>query len=367
MSATGRGKRKVLVVAEAPGEEEDRKNVQLIGPAGQVCRKHLQEIGIDIEEDCWKTNAVICRSGGKPTKQQVLACRPNLFKTIRELNPSTIIPMGEVAVGSLIGRLWKENPGSIDRWVGWKIPCQELNAWICPTYHPSHVMGMLEAKKQSKRQQGRVVDLLHRQHLQEAFELEGRPWKDVPRYEDHVRTNLETGQVPAILQSIVDDDSPVAFDYECNMLKPDSDDAEIVCCSLSIGKFTFAYPMHGPAIRATREFLQSPLPKIAQNVKFEDRWSRAILKTRVRNWDHCTMNTAHVLDNRRGVTGLKFQSFVQLGQSSYDDSIAPYLKAPSSNVPNRIREVDLRDLLLYCGLDSLLTWKIAEKQKEMMG
>jgi DNA polymerase len=334
MPVTGRGERKVLVVAEAPGEEEDKRNYQLIGPAGQTLRRHLKKIGVDLDRDCWKTNAVTCRSQGKPSRDQVLACRSNLLKTIRETNPSTIILMGGTAVDSLIGWLWKENPGPIGRWIGWKIPCQKLNAWVCPTFHPSYVM---RTEKEPK--------------------FEGRVW-----------IYLNVKGAAEEIGRMVDFGKPVAFDYECNMLKPDSDEAEIVTCAMSNGKQTIAFPMHGPAVQVFREFLRSPLPKIAQNMKFEDRWSRAVLKTEVKNWTWCTMNNAHVLDNRRKITGLKFQAFARLGQGSYDDSVEPFLKSPSSNEKNRIRQADLRDLLLYNGMDSLLTWLLAKKQrKEMKG
>ena len=32
--------------------------------------------------------------------------------------------------------------------------------------------------------------------------------------------------------------------------------------------------------------------------------------------------------------------------------------------PNRIKQVDMRDLLLYNGLDALLTWRLFRKQEE---
>ena len=361
MPVTGDGERKILVVAEAPGETEDEKGVQLIGRAGQKLRKILRGMRIDLDSDCWKTNAVICRSVGAPTKEQILACRPNLLKTIRKLKPETIIPMGGVAVSSLIGWLWKEDVGEVSRWVGWKIPCQKLNAWICPTYHPSYV-----ARTENDNRLGPVVEIWFRKHLKDALKLKGRPWKHLPEYAKMVRMVWEVEDVPRIVRDLIRDDLPTAFDFETNMLKPDGEKADIVTCALSNGGRTIAYPMHGPAIPATWEFLRSPLPKIASNLKFEDRWCRAILKTPVRNWWHDTMVCAHVLDNRKGITGLKFQSFVLLGQEAYDDSVAPYLKSPGSNVPNRIRKAGIGDVLKYNGMDALVTVKVAEIQRKEM-
>jgi hypothetical protein len=74
------------------------------------------------------------------------------------------------------------------------------------------------------------------------------------------------------------------------------------------------------------------------------------------------MIAAHLLDNTPGITGLKFQSFILLGQESYDDHIKPFFKSKGKSRFNRIKELDLNELLLYGGLDSLLTYKIAMKQ-----
>jgi hypothetical protein len=37
------------------------------------------------------------------------------------------------------------------------------------------------------------------------------------------------------------------------------------------------------------------------------------------------------------------------------------------NSPNRVRQIDLKQLLLYCGLDSLLEWLVSEDQRCELG
>lgn len=366
MPVTGEGRLGVLVVAEAPGGEEDKRNVQLVGPAGQTLRRYLRELDVDLDRDCWKTNAVICCPGRNPTSEEVLSCRPNLLKTIRELKPRMILVLGRPAISSLIGWLWRENPGEVGRWVGWKIPSQRLNAWVCPSYHPSYVMRTENAGIKTRGQEkGRVVSIMFREHLRQAFELKGRPWKKHPEFEKRVRvlTSVEDAVKAIGLLSYSGSEVPVAFDFETNMLKPDSERAEIVSCSMSNGEETIAFLMLSETREAVKRFLRSPVPKIAHNMKFEDRWSRVSLKTTVRRWHWCTMQTAHDLDNRRGISGLKFQAFVRLGQAPYDEQIAPYLEG-GSNLPNRIWQCDIQDLLLYNGMDSLLAWHLFYKQEE---
>ena len=160
--------------------------------------------------------------------------------------------------------------------------------------------------------------------------------------------------------------TPIAFDYEANILKPEGEGTKIVSCSICQGgKNTIAFPWEGEVIYTMDQMLKSSTPKIASNLKFEDRWTRVKLGHPVRNWWWDTMIAAHVLDNSPKVTGLKFQSFVLLGAESYDEHISPFLKSTGKSGFNRIDEIDLKDLLLYNGLDSLMEFLVAMKQMKL--
>jgi uracil-DNA glycosylase family 4 len=361
MPVTGKGRRKVLVVAEAPGEQEDEQGIQLIGKSGQYLRDTLSDIDVDLDRDCWKTNAVICR----PPKNEVNdihieSCRPNLNKTIKELNPTAIILLGGSPVKSLIGQLWKagESPGGIGRWAGWQIPSQKLNAWVCPTFHPAYLL----------RKHDVSLELWFKRHLQEALALSGRPWEEgVPDFASQVEIIYESDKAARIVRRMTERGGTVAFDYETNMLKPDHKDSRIVCCSVCWeGMKTIAFPWHGEVVTAMGELLRSNVAKVGANNKFEQRWTRKEFGHGVRNWVWDCMTVAHILDYRPLITSVKFQAFVQLGQTCWDGVVGPYLRADSGYEKNRIKEVDLGTLLMYCGMDSLCEWMIAEKQKTTM-
>lgn len=366
MPWTGGGRRKILIVAEAPGAEEDKTGRQLVGAAGQHLRKALERVGVDLEDDCWKTNAVICRppNNATPEAQKIHYCRPNLDATLRELQPEIIIPLGAVAVAGLIGGHWGNDIGAIGRWVGWQIPSQRLNAWICPTWHPSYIMRCEEGKPRNA-----VPAIWWGRHLAAAVALQGRPWAAAPNYGANVRAVADIALAARLVRQIVARGGACAFDYETNMLKPEGKAARIVSCSICWrGKKTIAYPWHGDAITATQEFLRSPLPKIAANLKFEERWTIKEFGHGARNWVWDTMQAAHVLDNRRGITGLEFQAFIRLGEEKYSDHITPYLKANDESGANRIlEEIELSDLLKYNGMDSLLEYNIAAQQMDEIG
>ena len=160
MPSSGKGKKKILFVAEAPGEEEDRKNTQLIGRSGQLLRRYLRKMNIDLDRDCWKTNAVICRreENKTPDDDMIVACRPNLIKTINQYQPNVIVLLGKTAIKSLMPILWKEDGGIVNRWGGYQIPCHNPNAWIVPTFHPSYIL----------RKNDRVLNRLFENHLRMA-------------------------------------------------------------------------------------------------------------------------------------------------------------------------------------------------------
>lgn len=361
MPVTGDGERRVLVVAEAPGQKEDERNKQLIGDAGQLLRKALDKLGVSLDVDCWKTNAIICRppKNREPTHNEIDHCRPNLNKAILELQPDVIIPLGTVAIRSLIGPLWREDPGGINRWAGWRIPSQVHNAWIAPTFHPSHVL------RSKDDQEGAAVRIWFERHLRAAVALEGKPYTGaIPDYRREVEIELDPDRAAKRITTWIRAGGPAAFDYETNRLKPDHPNSEIVSCAICWrGRETIAYPWVGAAIEATKQFLVSDMPKIGYNAKFETRWSRAIAKVDVNNWVWDGMLNAHILDNRKAVSGLKFQSFVRLGCPDWSDAVRPYLEDEDETGRNRIKEVPLRTLLTYNGLDAMIEFEVARLQR----
>lgn len=363
MPPTGKGRMKILVVVEAPGEHEDRDNTQLHkkGKSGKYTRRVLKSLDVDLDDDCTKTNAVICHpmSNKKPDDKMIEACRPNLMKTIKECKPNVILLLGEVACKSLLSEIWKDAVGKISRWGGYCIPCREPNAWVVPTFHPSYILRMGRDE---------LLSRLFKKHLRLAVSKAGsKPWDEIPDYKKQIEIITRPSQAAMILREMVKKGGAVAPDYETNCLKPDGEGTEIVSCAVCWrGRRTISYPWQGEAIEATSELLKSPMPKIASNLQFENRWTMNKLGHQVRSWYWDTMVAAHVLDNTPETTGLSFQAFVRLGQENYDSHIKPFLKQRKGSKFNRIHELDLNDLLEYGGLDSYLEYWVAMKQIRLM-
>ncbi len=154
----------IMIVGEAPGENEAVKGIPFIGRAGDELDKQLQYLGIN-REDVYITSVARSRpykwvktnkkgSGGmrkanrKPNNKEVLAHAPLLDYQIKEMDPKVIIALGSVAYLRLTGRKDKMTD-VLGEWI--ETPVQQLNEegdeyiqtektyTLIPLYHPAAV------------------------------------------------------------------------------------------------------------------------------------------------------------------------------------------------------------------------------------
>lgn len=365
MKPSGGGKKQIMIIGEQPGRDEDGEGKQFVGSDGRRLKQSLMKCGINMRNDCILLNALACHPKNNFLKDEnaVDHCRPLVLQAIDSYDPVLIILLGRRAVRSVIGHLWKEDPGGIIKWVGWKIPCRNPNIWICPTYHP---VFCLKQEKKDHGLTGRFMD----EHIADAVKLiPSRPWKEIPDYKSKIEIIHNPEQAAAIIREFQADGGPVAFDYETTCLKPDGPNAKIYCCSFCWrGKRTIAFHWIGAAKKAAIDLIKSDSPKIASNMKFENRWSQAN-GFKVGNWLWDTMLQSHTIDQRRGITSIKFQAFIRLGQEDYDSHLKPMLQSQikGGNEVNQVSAIDAHQLLLYCGLDSYLEYEVAKRQMVEMG
>ena len=369
MEPTGRGKRGILVVAEAPGQTEDETGTQLIGKVGQRFRRTLEALHIDLDNDCIKTNACRCRprdSDGNnrpPTNEEVAACRSYVFELIKDFKPTVILALGGSALYSLLQGRWKHDSDyKVQRWRGLTIPDHELNVWLCPTFHPSFV--------ERSDYNAPAVDVIWQRDLKAAIHLAGQTLlkKPIPEV-----TQLRTpARITQYLHGIYKHSTIIAFDYETTGLKPYGKDHRIVSCSMA-EDMDMAYAwlwkdIDAEGLKVYQAIMQSKrIKKIAANIKFEHVWTRQKLGFEIQGWWWDTVTAAHVIDNRRGNGSVAFQSYTRLGVMDFKSDTQYLLKAPDSNSLNQIDKIPVDDLLQRNGLDSAYEWGIAMDQRAQMG
>ncbi len=164
----GKGPRKptLMLIGEAPGENEAIQGIPFIGRAGEELKKSLASIGLT-REDVYMTSAVRSRPfvwrekkerngeavrkkyNRPPTQKEIIAHAPILDYEITNISPLLIVTLGNVGLQRLLGR-----EATVSKLHGQLLQkpvqfLQSLNSsefvWstetytIIPTYHPASV------------------------------------------------------------------------------------------------------------------------------------------------------------------------------------------------------------------------------------
>jgi DNA polymerase len=95
----------VLIIGEAPGEEEDAQGLPFVGAAGQLLTQMLAAVQIDRAKDAFITNVLKCRppSDENPDKADIATCLPILKKQIDIIQPRAILLLGKTAAHAVLG------------------------------------------------------------------------------------------------------------------------------------------------------------------------------------------------------------------------------------------------------------------------
>lgn len=127
----------ILVVGEAPGEEEDRTGRPFVGRAGKLLDLLLATAGFE-RERVYICNVLKCRPpmNRNPKPDEVEACSPYLLRQVELVKPRVIVAFGafasqtllgtDITIGKLRGRDHRYRPTPELEWVP-----QE------PTYQPA--------------------------------------------------------------------------------------------------------------------------------------------------------------------------------------------------------------------------------------
>lgn len=108
---------KIMVIGEAPGENEDLQGKAFVGRAGRLLDKIMASIGLDTNKDMLIVNVVKCRppNNRAPKPMEAANCRPYLEWQINFVKPSVVVLLGATAAKHLMpeqkGQGMKERVG----------------------------------------------------------------------------------------------------------------------------------------------------------------------------------------------------------------------------------------------------------------
>ncbi|MFO7546106.1 MAG: uracil-DNA glycosylase [Trueperaceae bacterium] len=124
----------LMIVGEAPGEDEDSSGRPFVGRAGQLLDRVLASVGIE-RDAVYITNIVKYRPPGNrnPRPEEIAASEPVLLEQIRLIRPQVIATLGNVPTQYFL----RTNVGitrAHGQWYDW----QQLR--VFPLYHPAYLL-----------------------------------------------------------------------------------------------------------------------------------------------------------------------------------------------------------------------------------
>lgn len=132
----GRGNHQsgLMLIAEAPGGQEDQQGIPFVGRSGELLDSLFKECGLS-REDIYITNILKCHPPGNrdPREEEKEACFPYLKYETFLLKPKIIVCLGRIAAQRIIAPDFK-----ITRQHGtW---AYRKNCALTATYHPSAIL-----------------------------------------------------------------------------------------------------------------------------------------------------------------------------------------------------------------------------------
>ncbi len=134
----------LVVVGEAPGEEEDRLGEPFVGRAGKLLDNMLAAIREKRGEGAFICNVLKCRPPGNrnPLPEEVGLCSPYMLRQLELIAPKAILASGRFAAHALLNTQAPLSAlrGKVHTWRG--IP-------VIVTYHPAYLLRNLPDKNRA--------------------------------------------------------------------------------------------------------------------------------------------------------------------------------------------------------------------------
>ncbi|WP_337061140.1 UdgX family uracil-DNA binding protein [Kineococcus sp. G2] len=147
---------RLALVGEQPGDQEDRRGIPFVGPAGRLLQRAVAEAGIDLATT-YVTNAVKHfrftqeapgrrRIHASPDAAHVSACRPWLAAELAQVDPEVVVCLGATAARALLpaGFRVTRHRGQLLR-----LTTSRGEKTFVGTIHPSAVLRVPEAERES--------------------------------------------------------------------------------------------------------------------------------------------------------------------------------------------------------------------------
>lgn len=149
--ADGNPEARIMLIGEAPGEDEDRQGKPFVGVSGRLLDRMLAQIGLD-RSSVYITNILPWRPPGNrsPTQAEIAACLPFLERHVALIGPRVVVPLGGTSAKTLLNRA-----DGITRlrgqWKEYEVPGLPAAVPVLPMLHPAYLLRTPIAKREAWR------------------------------------------------------------------------------------------------------------------------------------------------------------------------------------------------------------------------
>ena len=136
---------RIMVVGEAPGQDEDRTGKPFVGRSGQVLDAMMATIGLSRADNLYIANVIPWRPPGNraPSVDELETCKPFIMRQIELVAPEIIVLVGGTSAKTLLN-----TETGITRlrgkWQTLEIGGRDIPA--LPFFHPAYVLRRPETK-----------------------------------------------------------------------------------------------------------------------------------------------------------------------------------------------------------------------------
>lgn len=150
----------LMLIGEAPGQEEDRTGTPFVGKSGQLLNRMLAAIGIE-RPKVYITNVIFwCPPfNRKPMPEERALCLPFLERHVALKRPRLIVALGGSAASALL-----DTTDGINRlrgrWFDYRVPGLDAPVPLMPTFHPSYLLRTPQQKREAWRDMLTIAERL---------------------------------------------------------------------------------------------------------------------------------------------------------------------------------------------------------------
>lgn len=309
-----------MIIADCPSEMENKRNIVFGGKSSNNLRKALESRDIDLDE-IYFTYAVKCPvpEDKEPSPAHLKVCIDYLLAEIDVVNPEIIVPMGNIAMKAVLGKVGlMKNRGKavvVD------------NRIILPTYHPRATLRKPAYKDFLLKDLDTLADLYKNGMNQTSTVL----YKVLDNWQDCI------SELDKLEDGCLNDPEKdwLVFDIETTGKNPFTAKSKIVCISLTneerngitIPLYHKESPLwgdeRGVVVKRLKKLLENPdVKKAAHNGKFDIKWLKVFLGITVKRFVFDTMFAHYIaVSEELGTQGLKGLAWEYTDMGGYDNEL----------------------------------------------